>query len=694
MTISTTTSRVEYTGNGVTTIFAVPFRFLENAHIVLTALAIDGSQTQLSQGADYTLVGEGDDDGGTATLTVAPQSGSYLIVRRVVPATQETDYISGDPFPAESHEAALDKLTMLVQQGEEVDARTLKFPVGDLGWQVGDLPPAAQRANRVLSFDDAGKPSTAVLSEQSAAGLQLFLAGPSGSSGIGFIQSGTGAVPRTQQAKDREIVAVTDYDTVANAIAATSRSQQSVYVPDGTHVVTDIVDLYGREFEGPGEIVKPDPLGGVHRLNTYTTRYGVMHCGKQFLSRIWKRFALGQSSSLGTLRWDAYGDSTVSGGQGESVPFNITSLVPFLLKSKGLGNVVFTNRGVGGTMVNALDAIPNLSNLSDIISIKYGVNDGGNPLGTRLATFAETLDAKLTEIRAHPFGGLDVLSIVLMAPNSTNDSPAQRDERWYEQLRGIYIAAARKHNCAFYDTYAYMPDSREAAGDWMDDPFGDGRAIHPWDQMQSWIWGGLIDWMFPTAEVARYALNNFHHQGSISDLWSSASAPDQFIYGQHWQRATVANGAPFEGVMMTCRHADQPVMQTLYGYAANVVKIVHRTANIGANNWNRWSGGVVPEPLALSNGWVNYGAPFGTPTAAVDGHGFCHVKGTVMNGTVAPNTVIATLPAGMAPAEESIHVVGINGGTCQLKATPAGEIIVQTAASAGYTSLTMAFKVA
>lgn len=211
MTISTTESRIEYLGNGATKIFAIPFRFLENSHVVVTLVTAAGAQVPQSQGADYVLAGADEDTGGFLTMTVAPPVSSHLIVLRVVPATQETDYISGDPFPAESHERALDKLTMLVQQGEEVDSRTLKFPVGDLATQVGELPPAADRANRILSFDALGKPSVVAPDSQSAAGLAIALAQPGGSSGVGFMQEGAGAVLRTVQDELRDRFSVRQF---------------------------------------------------------------------------------------------------------------------------------------------------------------------------------------------------------------------------------------------------------------------------------------------------------------------------------------------------------------------------------------------------------------------------------------------------------------------------------------------------
>ena len=52
------------------------------------------------------------------------------------------------------------------------------------------------------------------------------------------------------------------------------------------------------------------------------------------------------------------------------------------------------------------------------------------------------------------------MSIILMSPNSTSDTPNGRDEKWYEQVRKVYIKAARDYKCAFIDTYSLWLDSR------------------------------------------------------------------------------------------------------------------------------------------------------------------------------------------------------------------------------------------
>jgi len=116
MTISTTTARTTYNGNGVTTVFPIPFRFLVNGDIVVVSVSAAGVETTKALTTHYTLSGAGDDAGGTVTMLVAPASLTKLIIYRDTDIVQETDYISGDPFPAETHERALDRLTMIAQE--------------------------------------------------------------------------------------------------------------------------------------------------------------------------------------------------------------------------------------------------------------------------------------------------------------------------------------------------------------------------------------------------------------------------------------------------------------------------------------------------------------------------------------------------------------------------------------------------
>ena len=164
MTVTSSTAKVSYAGNGSTTVFAVTFRFLQTSHIQATLRDAGGTETTWVLGTHYTLSGAG---GASGTLTVktsptnyTPTSGETLVISRNVPRTQETDYGENDNFPAETHEEALDKLTMVGQQLDETIARALVVPVSDTAVDI-TLPIDTERSSKFLAFDATGQPIAA-----------------------------------------------------------------------------------------------------------------------------------------------------------------------------------------------------------------------------------------------------------------------------------------------------------------------------------------------------------------------------------------------------------------------------------------------------------------------------------------------------------------------------------------------------
>lgn len=128
MTIATQTSKAAFAGNGVTTVFPLPFPFQREADIK-AVLRRDGADTALAQGTHYTLSGAGTAAGGELTMLAAPATGETLVVWRAPAIVQEVDYVENAAFPAETHEAALDLLTMICQSLQEQIDRAVLYPV-------------------------------------------------------------------------------------------------------------------------------------------------------------------------------------------------------------------------------------------------------------------------------------------------------------------------------------------------------------------------------------------------------------------------------------------------------------------------------------------------------------------------------------------------------------------------------------
>ncbi len=170
MTVSSTTTRVAYAGNGVTTAFATTFPFFAASEIeVVERVVATGAETVKTLTTHYTVSG-GNGATGTVTAVAAPASTVQWVLRRKTARTQEIDYTPNDPFPAETHEQGLDRLKMNVQELGEENDRALKFPKTDASGLSGTIPSSVERAGKFLTFDGGGVPA---VSAGSADGLAV-----------------------------------------------------------------------------------------------------------------------------------------------------------------------------------------------------------------------------------------------------------------------------------------------------------------------------------------------------------------------------------------------------------------------------------------------------------------------------------------------------------------------------------------
>ncbi|MCS5590735.1 MAG: hypothetical protein NZ824_12295 [Candidatus Thioglobus sp.] len=153
MAVSSTTNKVSYTASGSSDTFAYNFRIYADADL---NVYVGGVLKTLT--TDYTVTDAGEDQGNVVFET-NPTSGDKVVIERVLTLTQGTDYVENDPFPAESHEDALDRLTFITQQQQEVLDRSFKYAttVTDAGTvEISD--DVVARSNRVLAFDSSGNP--------------------------------------------------------------------------------------------------------------------------------------------------------------------------------------------------------------------------------------------------------------------------------------------------------------------------------------------------------------------------------------------------------------------------------------------------------------------------------------------------------------------------------------------------------
>ena len=160
MTVSSTTVKNSYSGNGSTTQFAYGYKiFADSDLIVIIRTDSTGAETVKTLTTHYTVSGAGDASGGNVTFTSGntPASGQTVVIIREVPQTQAIDYIANDPFPAESHEEGLDRGTMTTQQVQEELNRAIKLSRTNTMTSTEFTVGATDRANKVLAFNSSGE---------------------------------------------------------------------------------------------------------------------------------------------------------------------------------------------------------------------------------------------------------------------------------------------------------------------------------------------------------------------------------------------------------------------------------------------------------------------------------------------------------------------------------------------------------
>lgn len=118
MSVSSTTIRIDYDCDGVTTEFAIPFGFFEEEDIKAYLIDNTGNEQELTLGDDYTLstIYNNYRDGATLTTFSTYPAGYQLSIRRILKIVQELDFTKYDAFRSDDVENALDRLTMMVQQ--------------------------------------------------------------------------------------------------------------------------------------------------------------------------------------------------------------------------------------------------------------------------------------------------------------------------------------------------------------------------------------------------------------------------------------------------------------------------------------------------------------------------------------------------------------------------------------------------
>lgn len=474
--------------------------------------------------------------------------------------------------------------------------------------------------------------------------------------------------------------AVSDGVTNDNArvAAALATRRGTVTTPERLRVLVDAIgNPLGVRLPGPGSIVKA-VSGGVQRLNSDGDLYQYV-TGLEYMAAFHNLLITQHTTPTRQPIIVCSGDSTTA-GDGVSADYQLDDLIKRAGTTAGLQTpfgLSVLNRGQSGQMTQQwvdTHLAGDLAANPDLLILRWGINDpgylksgAGAPLDAGqdfpdrrdINDFATSLRTGLATIRASR--GVASLSILLMVPNSTSDTPNARDEIWYEQVREVVRQAARDYLCTFIDTYAFLRDSRPAANVWMDDPFGDGRAIHPLNVMNTWITGLMAEVIFPPGLRSKVGRNVVRNVGGAEDVGDSTRLPGFYEYGLTISRAVNSTAWPFDGGVVTVRSQDEIVIQINYPFRTGdtprrFAYRMGRAITLAGNpaGWEPFQ--IIGDSAANVPAASGFALPMPGGLRTVASNSTVTIEGYVeqtVPGIIAANTDIANVPLGYRPVRDS-----------------------------------------
>lgn len=175
MSFESTVAELSFVTNGATTTFGLSnedgsLYFMSAADIRAAHVSAAGVVTDLANGSDFDVTGDGRTGDGELETAVALATGNLRIWCET-PAVQPESYQEDDGFPAATHERAQDRHAMQGRDVRRAIAYAPHFPYADGPLIITEYVAAADRAGKLAAFDDDGgvTVSTRTLAEIEAA---------------------------------------------------------------------------------------------------------------------------------------------------------------------------------------------------------------------------------------------------------------------------------------------------------------------------------------------------------------------------------------------------------------------------------------------------------------------------------------------------------------------------------------------
>jgi hypothetical protein len=159
MTITSTTVKESFAGNDVTVAFSYTFVCYATDQIsVVLRNNTTGVQTTKTETTHYSVALDSDYIGGTVTMVTAPATGETLYLISNIDKTQELDLVASGEIAAETLEARLDKMQIMINELQAQINRCIQIPSTES--TTVTLPSSVDRASEYCKFDASGNVTT------------------------------------------------------------------------------------------------------------------------------------------------------------------------------------------------------------------------------------------------------------------------------------------------------------------------------------------------------------------------------------------------------------------------------------------------------------------------------------------------------------------------------------------------------
>lgn len=417
MTVTNTTRRVQYTGNGATSVYAFSFKVFAAADISVTELVIStGVETLYVLDSNYTVSLNADQEaspGGTITLTAGnlPSTKKITIIGDL-DYTQPTDITNQGAFNANVVENVFDRAAMLIQQlleminralvanvsGTEVDASGARLTNLADGVDNQDAATVAQLNEAVLgslvtplAIVDGGTGASTAAGARTNLGLGTAAVANTGDfEAAGAVSTHVGlADPHTQYVLESALTE--SVEDIVGALIVDSTTLDVTYTDNGAGAGTESIEIKtvynpvgAHDVWVPAAAMTPRTSNGCSYLTTVESATNKVMVDVLDFDQTTDEFA--QFSFKMPKSWN---ESTIT--------------AQFVWTASGTGDVVWTLGGLAladddaidtafGTEQSVTDAVTAIGDV--MISAATGaITIGGSPAEGDLVIFQVSRDA-------------------------------------------------------------------------------------------------------------------------------------------------------------------------------------------------------------------------------------------------------------------------------------------------------------